>query len=154
MPHSHLCMRRHILKCMSTLTYSHMTLHQLKTWWSNFMHKVLVYCETWCVQFRFRSLTIPKSYSSMMLESCSYYFFAHRLSFCCQRKHSPRAGLEASRTPIMIADIQMAGLTISSSPVHTNVMVKLIDTRIYTVLMSVFAIQLRSREGSNGSMKR
>lgn len=112
------------------------------------MHKVLVYCETWCVQFRFLSLTIPKSYNSMMLESCSYYFFAHRLSFCCQCKHSPRAGLEASRTPIMIADIQMAGLTISSSPVHTNVMVKLIDTRIYTVLMSVFATQLRSKEAT------
>lgn len=66
----------------------------IKAWWSNFMQKVLIYCETWCVQFRFLSLTIPKSYNSMMLESCSY-FFAHRLSFCCQCKHSPRAGLEA-----------------------------------------------------------
>lgn len=111
------------------------------------MQKVLIYCETWCVQFRFLSLTIPKSYNSMMLESCSY-FFAHRLSFCCQCKHSPRAGLEASRTPIMIADIQMAGLTIPSSPVHTHEMVKLIGTRIYTVLMSVFATQLRSKEAT------
>lgn len=110
------------------------------------MQKVLVYCETWCVQFRFLSLTIPKSYNSMMLESCSY-FFAHRLSFCCQCKHSPRAGLEAPELQSWLLTYKWLVLLF---PHHlfTHVMVKLIGTRIYTVLMSVFATQLRSKEAT------
>lgn len=118
----------------------------IKAWWSNFMQKVLVYCETWCVQFRFLSLTIPKSYNSMMLESCSY-FFAHRLSFCCQCKHSPRAGLEPPELQSWLLTYKWLVLLF---PHHlfTHVMVKLIGTRIYTVLMSVFATQLRSKEAT------
>lgn len=49
--------------------------------------------------------------------------------------------------------IQVAGLISFSSPVQTNATVELMYTRIYRVLMSVFATPLRQQE-SKGSIKK
>lgn len=82
-----------------------------------------------------------------MLESCSYYFFAHRLSyFCCKCKHSHKGWIRGLQNCNHGCWQTNGWFTVFSSPAHTNVMVKLIDTRTYAVLVSVFATQLRSKE--------
>lgn len=92
MPHSHLSMRRHILKCMYILTHSHTTLQQLRLDGQISCTKCL-YTETWCVQFRFLSLLIPKGYNSTRLESCPTTFCT-QATLCCKCQRSHRAGLE------------------------------------------------------------
>lgn len=92
MPHSHLSMRRHILKCMYILTYSHTTLQQLRLDGQISCTKCL-YTETWCVQFRFLSLLIPKGYNSTRLESCPTTFCT-QATLCCKCQRSRWAGLE------------------------------------------------------------